>query len=84
LIKRHINFYKLKDVIFTNLGNQYITVNYLCFDFVGLMNLGEQLSLCFKGIFSEVTQQIEFVRTFAAQELGQLVRLGHLKKKLKP
>jgi hypothetical protein len=44
------------------------------------MNLAEQLGLSFVGIFSEVTQQIEFVRTLAAHELGQLVRLGHLKK----
>jgi hypothetical protein len=62
---------------------QLLRLNYLRFDFIGLFSLGKQLGFCLVCFVSEEAEQIEFVSAFAAHELGQLVRLGHLKKKLK-
>jgi len=43
------------------------------------MNLGKQLGLCLVGFVLEVARQIEFVRTFTADDFRQPIILRHLR-----
>jgi hypothetical protein len=55
---------------------------HLCFDFVA-DNHGEQFRFCLVSFVSEVADQIQLVRAFAAHDFGQIIPLSHLKKTMK-